>query len=290
MSVVWSAHDRLLNRDVALKVIGEDHHTNPELLARFERESRVVARLQHPGIPPIYELARLPDGRPFLAMKRVIGQTLRDEGLFGRHADGVLDVFLQVCQTVAFAHSQGIVHRDLKPDNIMIGEFGEIQVMDWGIAEEVSPGEERVARKVVGTPAYMSPEQAIGLKCGRRSDVYSLGLLLCDMLTGEAHRPNELATTVRSGDQERESLVRRVGDAGIDDRLMEIIKDCVSFEPTDRPQDAAELADRVSAYSRARHEDLRQTELIHATQLAQAQQRRQRTRLGFALTGVLVVV
>ena len=279
MSDVRSAYDRLLDREVAIKVLAEDHHTNPELLRRFERESRVVARLQHPGIPPIYELARLPDGRPFLAMKRVFGKTLRNENLANRHPDDLVDIFQQVCQTVAFAHSKGIVHRDLKPDNIMIGEFGEVQVMDWGIAEDGSVADDRIVHKIVGTPAYMSPEQALGLKCGPRSDVYSLGLLLCDMLTGEAYQTSAQATTIRDTDEERQSLVQRIRLAGIDPRLLRVIEDCVQFEPTARQRDAAELSEQILAYSEARQEDLRRTELEHVKQAAEATQRSHRRRL-----------
>jgi serine/threonine protein kinase len=153
-------------------------------LRRLEEESRICGGLQHPGVPPVHELGRLSDGRPFLAMKLVEGETLAER--LAQRPDPThelahwLGVFEQICQAVAYAHAQGVIHRDLKPANVMVGAFGEVQIMDWGLAkrvkrEERSVNEERLhpsnftlqtsqtlSGSLLGTPAYMSPEQAHG--------------------------------------------------------------------------------------------------------------------------------
>src|SRR5262249_15181745 len=153
------------------------------LARRFLDEARLTAQLQHPGIPPVHDAGTLPDGRPFFAMKLIKGRTLAT--LLAERKDPAEDlprflgIFEQVCQTVAFAHSRGVIHRDLKPSNVMVGAFGEVQLMDWGLAkllgtpvEEDSehstllvtqaPGLSSQAGTVLGTPGYMAPEQALG--------------------------------------------------------------------------------------------------------------------------------
>ena len=143
MGQVLAAEDVTLDRPVALKLLFDQD--DPALCARFVDEARVTGQLQHPSVPPVYELGRLGDGRLFFAMKRIEGRTLRDvledlrdakpEALksFGRVR--LLSVFARICHTIAYAHSRGVMHRDLKPENIMLGEFGEITVMDWGLAK-----------------------------------------------------------------------------------------------------------------------------------------------------------
>ena len=293
MGEVWSAHDRMLDREVALKILSSGPDSN-ERLTRFERESRIVARLQHPGIPPVYELGRLPDGRHFLAMKRVFGRTLRDhlEGNTSVALDSHLDVFLQMCRTVAFAHSNGIIHRDLKPANIMIGEFGEVQVMDWGISEDLN-GPRSDKRRLLGTPAYMAPEQALGLRCGRRTDVYALGLILSDLMTGGS-RDTELVTTklldtVANGAQTE--LSGRMRKIGVDEQLVAIAQRCVSYEPTRRPRDAGVLAEQITGYLSERQAHLRRTELEHFQHHAVLRERskRRRLRVGTACLALIIV-
>jgi serine/threonine protein kinase len=152
-------------------------------------EARILARLEHPGIVPVHDLGTLPDGRIFYAMKLVEGTRL---DAYARTAAGLperLRVFLRICETVAFAHSQGIIHRDLKPENIMVGLFGEVLVLDWGVARitglarqhpaSTAPGH-TASGTVIGTPGYMAPEQAAGAvdQIDARSDIYSLGITL----------------------------------------------------------------------------------------------------------------
>jgi serine/threonine protein kinase len=139
MGVVLRGRDRALERELAVKVLLERFRDRPDLVRRFVEEARITGRLQHPFIVPVHELGALPDGRPYFAMKLIQGRTLADL-LAERPAPDhdrprFLKVFEQVCQTIAYAHSHGVIHRDLKPSNVMVGEFGEVQVMDWGLAK-----------------------------------------------------------------------------------------------------------------------------------------------------------
>src|SRR5262249_9144964 len=144
MGAVFRAHDPNLNRSLAVKVLLEKHRGLLEWEGRFLEEAQITGQLQHPGVPPVYEVGSLEDGRPFFAMKLVKGQTL--DALLRPSQDRAADrphlltVFGQVCQALAYAHSRGVLHRDLKPANIMVGAFGEVQVMDWGLAKVLNSG------------------------------------------------------------------------------------------------------------------------------------------------------
>jgi serine/threonine protein kinase len=185
MGTVYRAYDRRLDREVALKVVqlsggaGETDETVDRLL----REARILARLEHPGIVPVHDAGRLPDGRAYYAMKRVRGLRLDEHARTLTRPDR-LRAFERVCEAVAFAHAHGVLHRDLKPENIMIGPFGEVLVLDWGVAR-VS-GELEIHGTILGTPGYMPPEQARGEmeRITERSDVYALGALLGFLFAG----------------------------------------------------------------------------------------------------------
>jgi serine/threonine protein kinase len=190
MGTVYAGHDKQLGRRVALKVLNI-LDTEGQGALRMAEEARILARLEHPGIVPIHDLGTLPDGRIFYAMKMVEGARLDvyaqgSATLFER-----LRVFSRICETVAFAHSQGIIHRDIKPENIMVGQFGEVLVLDWGVAKvtdlarafssvNAAAGSQTAGGTVIGTRGYMSPEQAAGNvdQVDARSDIYSLGLTL----------------------------------------------------------------------------------------------------------------
>jgi serine/threonine-protein kinase len=133
-----------LGRDLAVEVLLEKHRDDPEAIRRFVEEAQIGGQLQHPGIVPVHELGRLPDGRLYIALKLVRGQTLaallRARRGPSDDCPRLLAVFEQVCQAMAYAHTRGVVHRDLKPSNVMVGNFGEVQVMDWGLAKVLDPG------------------------------------------------------------------------------------------------------------------------------------------------------
>ncbi|MBL8858816.1 MAG: SUMF1/EgtB/PvdO family nonheme iron enzyme [Planctomycetes bacterium] len=199
MGEVWRVFDDDLQRDLAMKVIrmqnaGAGSAPDGRLLRRFLFEARLTGRLDHPGIVPVHDIGVDADGRLYFTMPLVRGRSLseilaltRDEKEGWTQAR-VLEVLLRVCDTLAFAHSQGVVHRDLKPANVMIGRFGETYVMDWGLARVLSELEDGDSGAVVGTAAYMAPEQAKGTAhdVGPRADVYALGSILYELLAGRS--------------------------------------------------------------------------------------------------------
>lgn len=173
MGVVYLAEDTELHRQVAVKVLHLDDRA-PELAARMRLEAQTLAQLEHPSIVPIYDFGQLPDHRLFYVMKYVQGQRL--DALPDANLRDRLRLFIRICEAVAFAHSLGILHRDLKPENMMIGAFGEVLIMDWGLAKHTSEAES--PGRVMGTPAYMSPEQERGAPVDHRADIFALGRVL----------------------------------------------------------------------------------------------------------------
>jgi len=183
MGIVYAAFDRELEREVALKVVSAGGSAGD---LRLLREARVLARLEHPGLVPVHDVGTLADGRTFYAMKWVRGSRL-DRHFAGEPSIPVrLRTFERICETVAFAHAHGVIHRDLKPENVMVGPFGEVLVIDWGVARLRDRGE--AEGSVLGTPGYMAPEQARGeiAAVDERADVYALGAILHHLLTDAA--------------------------------------------------------------------------------------------------------
>jgi len=219
MGVVYSAEDAVLGRRVALKVLDLPGDQN-DLAGRLRREARVLALLEHPGVVPVHDVGTLPDGRVFYAMKFVEGQSLDQCISAVTSTPDRLRMFLRVCDALAFAHARNVLHRDLKPTNIMVGPFGEVLVMDWGLAKildhsEGSPSENcgvappsmRVQFSgsnstqpppvtahgtVLGTPGYMSPEQERGDvgSLDARSDIFSLGAVLRFLVNADSSLPD----------------------------------------------------------------------------------------------------
>jgi serine/threonine protein kinase len=197
MGVVYAARDRILDREVAIKVHDDLHLAS--VASRLLGEARILGRLEHPGIVPVHDAGTLPDGRVYYVMKLVRGEPL-DVAARSHSLNERLDLFLRICETVSFAHARGVVHRDLKPGNIMLGAFGEVLVMDWGVAlsaeatdgrssatgaatrssaESLEPGARSLEPEVIGTPGYMAPEQARDARrVDQRADVYALGVIL----------------------------------------------------------------------------------------------------------------
>ena len=256
MGRVLEARDLRLGRSVAIK---ELLPKNRDAARRFEREARITARLQHPAIIHVYEAGVWPGGEPFYAMTKVTGRSLADvvaerKTLVERL--GLLPNVIAVADALAYAHSQDVIHRDLKPANVLVGGFGETVVIDWGLAKDLSapadpamslemrikPAEETLSGSVVGTPAYMPPEQARGESVDHRADVYALGALLYKVLVGAppyaGSSSNEVVQKVLDGPPV--AVDEREPGAPAD--LVAIVKKAMAREPGDRYPTAAELA------------------------------------------------
>jgi WD40 repeat protein/tRNA A-37 threonylcarbamoyl transferase component Bud32 len=261
IGTVQRARDTRLGRTVAIKELLE-----PGGEARFIREALVTARLEHPGIVPVHDAGRWPTGEPFYAMKLVEGQTLaalikKADGPAGRLA--LVPNILAVAEALGYAHSRGVIHRDVKPHNVIVGEFGETVLIDWGLArgasddspEPIAPpladAEATVAGDVVGTPAYMSPEQARAEALGPETDVYSVGVMLYQVISGKMpHRTltgdiSKLIAAIARG--EVTPLEEIVRDVPAD--LLVIVRKAMASDRTARYPTAAELADDLRRFT-----------------------------------------
>jgi eukaryotic-like serine/threonine-protein kinase len=321
MGEVYRCGDDALGRDLAIKILKVELRGDADAEARFLREARLTGSLQHPGIVPVHHLDRLADGRPCYTMKLVRGRTfadmIRDEPQGPERLPRLLAIVEKVCQAVAYAHSKGVIHRDLKPSNVMVGEFGEVQVMDWGLAKELSRGEpaaaieatesvETVARReeaaglsraglALGTPSYMPPEQAAGDWdiVDERADVFALGALLCAVLTGRppyhTGKSEDLLRRARRGDLDE--ALSRLASCGADGVLVDLCRECLAAERLQRPRHAGVVAERLASYQAEVRERLRQAELERARAEVKALEERKRRRLlaALALTALVLV-
>ena len=331
---VCTADDRTLGQRVAVKILQSRYHTGSAVANRFVDEARISGQLQHPGIPPIHDLGTLPDGRPFLAMKLIKGRTL-DDLLHQRMGPGAdrgrfIAVFEQVCQAVAYAHARRVIHRDLKPQNIMVGAFGEVQVMDWGLAKVLgrptgqtrpsdsddrmateilsarddSDGSQTQAGSVLGTPAYMAPEQAVGAveQVDERSDVFGLGAVLAVILTGQPPYVGDNSETIRvlAARGKLDDCFARLDAGGAEPELVALCKSCLNPERDDRPSDAGAVARAIASFRAEAEERARQAELdrvraegdrarLEAESRAQRQKRRARRAVAVGALALLVV-
>jgi serine/threonine protein kinase/Flp pilus assembly protein TadD len=378
MGRVYAGYDLTLDREVAIKTLLPG--ANAE---RFVTEAKITAKLPHPGIPPVHAMGTLDDGTPWLAMKLIHGRTLHDllkqyyphpnplprgagvagpspsgrqaggEGSIAAERGRYIQIFEQIAQAVGFfAHSRGIIHRDLKPLNVMVGEFGEVQVMDWGLAKVLTPSRDRQGAalpavedagdprpeaagfpsvepqrdwgdalatderttetlppvggvpeqadcgtrpgSVLGTPAYMPPEQARGdiHNLDTRSDVFGLGAILCQILTGRPPYRGPDASTVRwkAAQWEVGEAFADLDSCGAEPELVALCKRCLAREQADRPADGRTVAAEVARIRQAAEERARRAELEHQGALVREAEQRKRRRQAIVAGGIIVAV
>ncbi len=271
---IWLARDDNMGRDVALKDLRPERANNPSTWARFLREARVTGQLEHPNIVPVYEVGHGSNDQPFYTMRFVRGRTLSEAARDYHNPERkgqpetmrlreLLNAFVGVCNAIAYAHSRGVIHRDLKPQNVVLGDFGEVLVLDWGLAkvtgessaedlsvppaltgESVGSTDHTVAGQVLGTPAYMAPEQAEGRLdlLDTRTDVYGLGAVLYEILTGRPpFKGGDTATVLRKVTHELPERPRSIA-AGTAAALDAICMKALAKKSSDRYASARNLA------------------------------------------------
>jgi hypothetical protein len=325
MGIVLKGRDPDLGRDVAMKVLHPGHAGNPALVRRFIEEAQIGGQLQHPGILPVYELGFDADLRPYFTMRLVKGRSLAallEERPDSAHDLGrFLAVFEQMCQTAAYAHARGVIHRDLKPSNIMVGAFGEVQVVDWGLSKVLQQGGERQygqgqpagadepyvttvrtsggmasqSGSVLGTPSYMSPEQARGQvdELDEQVDVFALGAILCEILTGQPPYNGSRAQILEDAAVGRlDDAFARLDSCGAEADLLRLAKRCLDPSRAVRLRHAGVLAREVTAFLTSVGDRARSAEVVaaeaRATAVAERKARR-RTSVLAAAVGIAIM-
>ena len=314
MGAVYRGYDRELKRETAIKVLLEKHLDQPDHVRRFYDEAWIAGQLQHPGVVPVYDLGRLDAGQPYFIMKLVDGRTLAQllhlRSSPEQDRPRFLKIFEQICQTIAYAHARAVIHRDMKPANIMVGEFGEVQVMDWGLARilaepagapRIRPKVERRLQRdpmataswsgdIFGTPAYMAPEQARGdVALDERCDVFGLGAILCEILTGlpPFSGPEAADAFQQAAKGDLSDAHERLAKCGADPELSALVRACLDSERELRPRDAGEVAGPMTAYLVRVEERMHQAEQDRAAaQLRAGEERKPQTAGGAGSAGV----
>jgi len=266
LGLILRATDLQLGRPVAIKELIDSSQGHE---GRFEREALITARLQHPGIIPVYEAGRLSSGEPFFAMKLVSGRSLAEVLAEPRTIEarlGLLPHVLSVAEAIAYAHSEGIIHRDLKPANVLVGAFGETVVVDWGLAKDLAQAEPEpspsaqvppqatrdagltLAGAVIGTPAYMPPEQAAGKAVDERADVYALGAMLYHLLAGTRPYVGDSSVAVLQEVLQGPPPSLALRQKGIPPDLLTIVAKAMARVPEERYRTASELAEDLRRF------------------------------------------
>jgi hypothetical protein len=323
MGQVVRVTDEVFQRPLAMKIaLGRPR---PGSQDRFVREALLTGQLQHPGIPPVQEMGHLEDGRPYFIMKLVkgsdLGKLLRQRSSAAEDLPRLVAIFEQICQTLAYAHSHGLIHRDLKPGNIMVGAFGEVQVMDWGLAKLLTESDgpemaeereqaqsttifsiatpdalpqETMPGTVMGTSAYMPPEQARGESetLDTRCDVFGLGAILCEVMTGKPPfaEKSSIENHRLSMKGDLSDAIARLDACGADAELVDLARRCLAPDREDRPADAGVVAAAVAHYQAVLQERMKQAEIDKAAALVKMHEERKRRRVNLALAGTIVLV
>ena len=243
MAEVYLAHDDVLDREVALKILRNQYVNDEEFVERFRREAQSAARLSHPNIVSIYDRGRSDDGAYYIAMEHVQRGTLKDR----IKRDGALipdvaaGVALQIADALQAAHESGVIHRDIKPQNVLVTRTGDVKVTDFGIARAASSPLTQTSA-VLGTAGYMSPEQALGQSVGPQSDLYSLGVVLFEMLTGELPYDSESPISLAMKHVNEPPRSPREANLEIPEPLDAVTLKLLAKDPDDRYASATELA------------------------------------------------
>ncbi len=253
MGKVFLARDRVLERDVALKLLREQYAESDEFVGRFEREAKAAASLNHPNSVQVYDRGRAEDGAYYMAMEYVPGGTLKDRILDGPMDPGeAVRLGGQVADALGVAHGRGIVHRDVKPQNVLLTAHGNAKVADFGIARAASADPLSNSSLVLGTAKYMSPEQAMGGPLGPESDLYSLGVVLYEMLTGELPFDADSAIEVAMKHVNEPPRPPREKNPAVSAALDAVTMKLLEKRPGDRYPGAAELAADLSRVDEGR--------------------------------------
>ena len=266
MAKVYLAHDEVLGRDVALKVLREQYAENEEFVERFRREAQAAASLTHPNIVAIYDRGRSEEGSYYIVMEYVPGGTLKDRILREGPMDPnrAAEFAAQVASALGVAHERGVIHRDVKPQNVLLTASGDAKVTDFGIARAASEASISGASVILGTVSYMSPEQAMGKSVGPASDLYSLGVVLHEMLSGkvpfEAETP--MAVSMKHVNEPAPSL--EATNPGIPEGLDAIRKKLLAKDPERRYADASQVVEDLRRVRRG--EDPAFVSLVPAAQ------------------------
>jgi serine/threonine protein kinase len=286
MATVYLGRDTELERPVAIKLLAENLAGDDEFRRRFVREAKLAARLSDPNVVSVYDAGE-DDGRPYIVMEHVDGETFAD--LLARKGrlppDGARELASQAASGLAHAHAAGLVHRDVKPQNLILRRDGTVKIADFGIARAAETTSITVAGTVLGTAAYLAPEQAMGEEVTAAADVYSLGAVLYELLTGRP--PFEFETLADLADRQRRMEVTPVRDLApeVPPELEDVVMRCLARNPAYRPASAGELA-RLLSGSEPKTQPLHQSTTVQAPARTWLPDRR---KLWLALAGVVAL-